>query len=159
MAKVRRILFVCLGNICRSPMAEMVLKDLVRHAGIAGLEIASAGTSDEEEGNPMDRRARAKLAEHGIPADEGKRSRPLLREDYEAYDLFLGMEERNVRNMQRIFGGDPEGKIVRLLDLTGRPGDIADPWYTGDFERAYRDIREGCEALTVRLSEQGELPL
>ena len=149
-----RILFVCLGNICRSPMAEFVMKDLVERAGLAGtFSIASAATSSEEAGNPVYPPARRKLAEHGIQC-AGKTSRQLRAEDYGKYDLLIGMDGRNMRNMERICGGDPEGKIHLLMDYTDRPGEVADPWYTGDFERAWQDILEGCERLLAHLQDK-----
>lgn len=148
------ILFVCLGNICRSPMAEFVMKDLVERAGLAGtFSIASAATSSEEAGNPVYPPARRKLAEHGIQC-AGKTSRQLRAEDYGKYDLLIGMDGRNLRNMERICGGDPEGKIHLLMDYTDRPGEVADPWYTGDFERAWQDILEGCEGLLAHLQDK-----
>ena len=149
-----RILFVCHGNICRSPMAEFVMKDLVERAGLAGtFSIASAATSSEEAGNPVYPPARRKLAEHGIQC-AGKTSRQLRAEDYGKYDLLIGMDGRNLRNMERICGGDPEGKIHLLMDYTDRPGEVADPWYTGDFERAWQDILEGCERLLAHLQDK-----
>lgn len=142
-----QILFVCHGNICRSPMAEFVMKDLVKKAGLESeFKIASAATSTEEIGNPVYPPARRKLLEHDIdPA--GKKARQLRRGDYDAYDLLIGMDGANLRNMLRICGGDPDGKLRLLLDKTARPRDISDPWYTGDFERTWQDVREGCLAL------------
>lgn len=152
-----RVLFVCHGNICRSPMGEFILKDLVQKAGLTDrFCIGSAATSTEEIGNPVYPPARRKLAEHGIDC-AGHRARQLRREDYDRWDLLLGMDDANIRNMQRICGGDPEGKILRLMDLTHRPGPVADPWYTGDFERTWQDVSLGCEALLERLRNQGEL--
>lgn len=146
-----RILFVCHGNICRSPMAEFVMKDLVEKAGRAEVfHIASAATSREEIGNPVYPPARRKLAEHGISCD-GHAARQLTREDYDAFDLLIGMDSANLRNMRRICGGDPEGKLRLLLDFTDRPGDVADPWYTGDFDATWRDVDEGCRALLTSL--------
>lgn len=146
-----RILFVCLGNICRSPMAEFVMKDLTEKAGLADrFQIASAATSREELGNPVYPPARRKLAEHGISC-AGKTARTLTREDYQNYDLLIGMDESNRRNMLRICGGDPEGKIHLLMDYTSRPGQVADPWYTGDFEATWRDVLEGCQGLLEQL--------
>ena len=133
-----RILFVCLGNICRSPMAEFIFKDLAAKAGRgAEFEAASAGTSSEEYGNPVYPPARRKLAEHGI-ACAGKTARQLTRADYDRYDLLIGMESRHLAAMRRICGGDPAGKMHRLLDYTAHPADIADPWYTGDFDEIGR---------------------
>ena len=149
---MERILFVCHGNICRSPMAEFVMKDLVRKAG--GDErffIASAATSTEEIGNPVYPPARRKLEEHGIGC-AGKTARQMTAADYREYDLLIGMDSANLRNMRRICGGDPEGKIRLLMDFTDRPGDVADPWYTGDFETTWRDISAGCRGLLKWLS-------
>ena len=148
---MHRILFVCHGNICRSPMAEFVMKDLVRHTQLQDqFHIESAATSTEEIGNPVYPPARRKLAEHGIGC-AGKTARQLTRSDYDRFDLLIGMDEWNIRNMTRMCGGDPEGKIIRLLDLTDRPGDVADPWYTGNFEATWRDVLCGCQALLKRL--------
>ena len=149
---MHKILFVCHGNICRSPMAEFVMKDLVRKAGReAEFEIASAATSTEELGNPVYPPARRKLAEHGIGC-AGKTARQLRRSDYDAYDLLIGMDDENLWNMRRLCGGDPEGKIRLLLDDTDRPGPVADPWYTRDFEATWRDVEAGCRALLERLT-------
>ncbi len=142
-----RILFVCHGNICRSPMAEFVMKELVARAGLTGqFHIESAATSAEEIGNAVYPPARRKLAEHGIGC-QGKRARQMTRADYGRFDLIVGMDTANISNILRICGGDPDGKVCRLMDLTGRPGDVADPWYTGDFEATWRDVSEGCRAL------------
>ena len=142
-----KILFVCHGNICRSPMAEFIMKDLVRRAGLTGqLQIASAATSREELGNPVYPPARRKLAEHGISC-EGHAARQLTARDYERYDRLIGMDRANLRNMQRICGGDPEGKLSLLMDYAGCAGEVVDPWYTGDFEAAWRDVLAGCQGL------------
>ena len=142
-----RILFVCHGNICRSPMAEFVMKYLIQKEGLEEhFLIESAATSAEEIGNGVYPPARRKLAEHGIGC-EGKRARQLTRSDYDRYDYIIGMDTRNIRNMLNIYGGDPENKIKMLMDYTRRPGDVADPWYTGDFEATWRDVLEGCQAL------------
>ena len=146
-----KILMVCHGNICRSPMAEFVMKDLVKKAGLEwAFEIASAATSTEEIGNPVYPPARRKLAEHGIGC-AGKTARQLRQEDYDYYDYLIGMDSANLRNMRRICGGDPEGKISLLLDYTDRPADVADPWYTGDFEATWQDVLEGCGRLLEEL--------
>ena len=147
MYNMVRILFVCHGNICRSPMAEFVMKDLVRKAGLEdAFYIESAATSTEEIGNDVYPPARRKLAEHDISC-KGKTARQMTRRDYERYDLLVGMDSWNIRNMKVICGGDPDGKIRQLLDFTNRPGDVADPWYTGDFEATWRDVSEGCQCL------------
>lgn len=134
-------------------MAEFVMKWLVAQAGRSHeFEIASAATSTEEIGNPVYPPARRKLAEHGIRCD-GKTARQLTRRDYQYYDLLIGMDDWNIRNMQRMCGGDPEGKIHRLLDFTSRPGEVADPWYTDNFDATWRDCLEGCTALLAELSD------
>ena len=149
-----KLLFVCHGSICRSPMAEFVMKDLVQKAGLdGGFVIDSAATSTEEIGNPVYPPARRKLAEHGISC-AGHAARQMQRADYSRYDLLIGMDQENLYNMRRICGGDPEGKIHLLLDYTARPGSVADPWYTGDFERTWQDVLEGCRALLARLTAQ-----
>ena len=151
---MKKILFVCHGNICRSPMAECVMKNMVKERGIAGeFYIDSAATSREEIGNPIYPPAVRKLKAEGVPLT-GHRAIQMTKADYDKYDLLLAADSANVRNMTRIAGGDPEGKIRRLLDYTARPRDIADPWYTGNFDITYDDIVEGCEALLKSL-EQG----
>ena len=146
-----RILFVCLGNICRSPMAEFVMKDLVEKAGLQNqFYIESAATSTEEIGNEVYPPARRKLAEHGIGC-KGKTARQMTRADYDRFDLLIGMDTWNIRNMKRICGDDPQGKIHQLMDYTNRLGDVADPWYTGDFETTWRDVLEGCKGLLASL--------
>lgn len=149
---MKRILFVCHGNICRSPMAEFVMKDLVRKAGLENqFQIASAATSTEEIGNPVYPPARRKLAEHGISC-AGKTARQLTQADYDEYDLLIGMDQANLRNIRRICGGDPEGKIHLLLEYADRPGqEVADPWYTGDFEATWQDVLAGCQGLLASL--------
>jgi protein-tyrosine phosphatase len=145
--QITSILFVCHGNICRSPMAEFVMKDLVAKAGLAdAYYIESAATSTEEIGNEVYPPARRKLAEHGISC-KGKTARQMTRRDYDRFDLIIGMDNWNLRNMNRICGGDPEGKIHLLLDFTDRPGDVADPWYTGNFEATWQDVLLGCQRL------------
>ena len=148
-----KILFVCLGNICRSPMAEFVMKDLVKKAGLEDeFEIASAATSTEEIGNPVYPPARRMLNAHGIDCS-GKTARQMTKADYENYDLLIGMDRSNFRNMQRICGGDSEGKIHLLLDFTDRGGEVADPWYTGNFDATWRDAQDGCRGLLQYLME------
>lgn len=146
-----KILFICHGNICRSPMAEFVMKDMAERAGLAGMfEIASAATSSEELGNPVYPPARQKLRQHGIDC-AGKAARRIRREDYDHYDLLIGMDEANMQNMARCFGGDPEGKLHLLLSFAGRNVSVADPWYTGDFEATWQDVNQGCLALMNKL--------
>lgn len=148
---MKKILFVCHGNICRSPMAEFVMKDIVEKAGLTDrFYIESAATSTEEIGCEVYLPARRKLAEHGISC-KGKTARQMTRSDYERFDLLIGMDSYNIRNMTRICGGDSEGKIHKLLDYTDRGGDVADPWYTRDFEATWRDVSEGCACLLESL--------
>ena len=149
-----RILFICWGNICRSPMAEFIMKDLVEKSGLSSeFEIASAATSTEEIGNGVYPPAKAELARHGIgvPGNELglslKRARQMTRGDYDKYDYIIGMENLNLGYMNRILGGDPEGKVHLMMDFTDHPEDIDDPWYTGDFSGVYKQILEGCECL------------
>jgi len=142
-----KILFVCHGNICRSPMAEFVMKDLVEKAGLeARFYIESAAVSAEELGNPVYPPARRELAAHGISCD-GKTARQMSRADYDRFDLLVCMDTSNLRRMERICGGNPKGKLSRLLDHTDHPGDVADPWYTGDFTATWQDVWSGCTAL------------
>ena len=146
-----KILFVCHGNICRSPMGEFILKDMLQKRGISEeFYVESAATSTEELGNPVYPPARRKLKEHGIDCS-GKTARQITKSDYEKYDYIFCADSNNVRNSLRIFGGDSEQKICRLLDLTSRPRDIAAPWYTGNFDITYDDIIEGCEAFLNKL--------
>ena len=142
-----KILFVCHGNICRSPMAEFVMKKMVKDAGReAQFEIASAATSTEEIGNPVYPPARRILAEHGISC-AGKTARQMTRQDYDYFDQIIAMDRNNLRNLKRMFGEDTQHKISLLMDYTHRPGDVADPWYTGDFEATWRDVWDGCKGL------------
>lgn len=152
------ILFVCHGNICRSPMAEFVLKNMVKEKGIENhFYIASAATSTEEIGSPVYFGTRNKLKEYGIATD-GKYAVQLKKSDYKKYDYLLGMDQRNIVNMKKILGGDPKGKIKRLLEYTKNARDIKDPWYTGDFDETYQDVYEGCkELLDYILSNHTEI--
>ena len=150
-----RILFVCHGNICRSPMAEFILKERVKKQGREKeFEIDSCATSTEEiwngVGNPVYPPAKAELAKHGISC-EGKRAVQLTKKDYANYDLLVAMDNNNVRNIHRLLGGDPLGKVRKLMDYTSRGGDVADPWYTDRFDIAYRDIEEGCRCLLEQI--------
>lgn len=149
---MKKVLFVCLGNICRSPMAEFVFKDIVKKEGLEDeFFIDSAATSSEEVGNGIHYGTVQKLRSEGIPFTD-HRARKLTPEDYEKFDYIIGMEEANIRNILRIIENDSEQKVYRLLDFTERPRDIADPWYTGNFDKTYNDVLEGCNALlkTIR---------
>ena len=151
-----KILFICHGNICRSPMAEFVMKDLVKKTGLSPqFYIDSAATSREEIGNPVYPPARRKLAEHGISC-AGHAARQLTKQDYADYDFLVGMDSANLRDMHRICGGDPDGKISLLLDHTARPGNVADPWYTGDFQATWLDVLAGCQGLLAEFA--GDFP-
>jgi protein-tyrosine phosphatase len=143
---VRRIMFVCHGNICRSPMAEMVMAELLRKVGRDDVTTASAATSTEEIGNGVHPGTVRLLNRHSIPMRRHEAVQ-LTRRDAERYDLFIGMDAANLRNMRRILGNDAEGRIFNLLDFSDKPRDISDPWYTGDFETTFSDIMEGCQAL------------
>ena len=156
-----RVIFVCLGNICRSPMAEFIMKSIISERGLSDrFYIASAATSTEEiwngVGNPVYPPAKRELAKHGISC-EGKRAVQITKADYGKYDYILGMEERNIRNILRIVGKDPEHKVKLLLDYSDHPRDIADPWYTGNFESTYRDVVEGCEGFLLYLEREGRI--
>lgn len=148
-----KILFVCHGNICRSPMAEFVMRKMLKERGLdKRITVESGATSTEELGNPVHPGTRRKLNSVGVPMDPDKRSWQISKPDYGKYDLLIGMDSRNVSNMRRMLGGDPENKISKLLDFTGRPRDIADPWYTGNFDETYSDVLEGCKALMEYLT-------
>ena len=153
------IMFVCHGNICRSPMAEFIMKDMVAKQGMADMfYIASSATSTEEiwrgVGNPVYPPAQRELAKHGISC-EGKRAVQITSEDYDKYDIILCMDSNNMRNIKRIIPNDPENKICKLMDLVGG-GDVADPWYTGDFSTTYKDIFAGCSGLLKYLLEENK---
>lgn len=152
---MNRILFVCHGNICRSPMAEYVMKQLVQDAGLeAQFEIASAATSYEEIGNPVYPPARRELQRHGIRCD-GHEARHMEKSDYGKYDYIIGMDDMNLRNMRRICGGDPAGKLSLLMTWAGLDGEIDDPWYTGRFGEVYRQIEAGCRGLLSAIAGKG----
>ena len=149
---MKKILFVCHGNICRSPMAEFVLKDMLKKKGLADeFLINSAATSFEEIGNGVHRGTRAKLAEVGI-STLGKTAVHMEKSDYNKYDYIIGMDSANIRNILRITGGDPENKVSKLLEFSGEDRDIADPWYTGNFDLTYEDVVKGCKALILHLT-------
>jgi Protein-tyrosine-phosphatase len=145
--KRARVLFVCHGNICRSPMAEFVLKDMVERRGLADrFHIESAATTTDEIGNPVHPGTRRILAREGISC-EGKTARQIAKADYDAFDVIIGMDDANMRSMERRFGGDPAGKLHKMMEFAGTDRDVADPWYTGDFETTYDDVRAGCTGL------------
>ena len=151
------ILFICHGNICRSPMAEFVMKDLTERQGLAGkFQIASAATSREELGNDIHPGTRRVLEREGIPFSS-RQARQITKSDYEAYDYIIAMDRANLRNLERLLGGDPEGKFFLFLEFAGEHRDIADPWYTGNFDETYRDIQQGCTALLEFLLQQHKL--
>ena len=153
------IMFVCHGNICRSTMAEFVMRDMLEQAGLEDkVAVASSATSTEEIGNPVHHGTRRMLERHGISCD-GKRAVQLKRSDYDRYDLFVGMDGANIRNMRRMLGGDAQGKVTKLLQFpegtsADAASDVDDPWYTGDFEATWRDVAAGCSALLEYLQER-----
>ena len=156
-----RIMFVCHGNICRSPMAEFIMKKLVNDEGLADqFLIRSSATSTEEiwhgQGNPVYPPAKAELKKHGISAD-GKFAVQLQASDYDKYDYLIGMDAMNIRNMKRILGADKEEKIYKMMTFAGRSDDVADPWYSGDFRTTYNDIDEACRGLLKYLKERNEI--
>ena len=155
MEKIK-VLFICHGNICRSTMSQFVFQDMVnKHNLTDQFYIDSAATSREEIGNPVHHGTRRKLKEVGIPCGD-HRARQLEKREYDEFDYLIGMDSMNIRNMNRILGGDPEAKVQKLLDFTERKGDIADPWYTGNFDLTYRDVSEGCKGLLHFLEERKE---
>ena len=149
-----KILMICHGNICRSPMAEFVMKDLIKKEGLEDkVFVASAATSREEIGNPVHYGTKRKLEQFGISV-AGKYAVQLTKKDYETYDYLLGMDQQNIRNIYKIIGEDKEGKVCRLLDFVENKRDIADPWYTGNFDKTYDDVLEGCEKLLTIVKKQ-----
>ena len=152
---MKKILFICHGNICRSPMAEFVMKDLVRKAHLENaIYISSAATSTEELGNDIHHGTRKKLLQKNVPFEK-RQARQTTRADYEEYDYIVVMDENNIRNLRRIIGVDKDKKVFKLLDFTDRKGEsIADPWYTGDFDLTYEDVLEGCNGLLEFLKKR-----
>ncbi|MGL5436258.1 MAG: low molecular weight protein-tyrosine-phosphatase [Lachnospiraceae bacterium] len=149
-----KILFVCHGNICRSPMAELLMRDMIQKSSLSDqISVASAATSTEEIGNPVHTGTVEKLRKHGISA-AGKTAIQLTKRDYAQYDYLIGMDDWNIRNILRIIGSDKEQKVHKLLSFAGIKGDIADPWYTGNFDRTYEDVKAGCEGLLKILKEK-----
>lgn len=154
MNNIIKILFVCHGNICRSTMAEFVMKDMVKKRGMGDrFYIDSAATSTDEIGNGVHHGTVRKLREVGVPVGD-HRARQITKKDYDDYDYIIGMDGQNLRNMRRMLPEDSEGKICLLLDFTSSPRDIADPWFTGDFDATYDDVLKGCTALLDRISEE-----
>jgi len=142
-----KVMFVCHGNICRSPMAEFIFKNMVKEKGLSeNFYIASCATSTEEIGNSVYPPARRKLMDHNLFCD-GKRSVQLRKEDYNKFDYLVAMDQKNMRNIFKIIKEDTENKVYKLLDFTSTPKDIADPWYSGDFDTTYKEIYEGCLGL------------
>lgn len=155
---MKKIMFICHGNICRSPMAEFIFKKMLAENGLADrVSVSSCATSTETiwhgQGEPVYPPAAKELSKHGISCD-GKRSVQLTKADYGKYDLLICMDSNNIRNALRILGSDPQKKLCKLMDFTSRPGDVADPWFTGDFTTTYRDICEGCTALLAKLKKE-----
>lgn len=152
-----KILFICHGNICRSPMAEFVFKDMVKKLGIADqFEIASAATSTEEIGNPVHYGTKSKLREYGISCD-GKTAIQLRKQDYDKYDYLIGMDHYNIKNMERILGR--KDKIYLMLEFAGTSSEVADPWYTHDFDATYRDVLAGCKGFIEHLKKEGRIEI
>ena len=148
-----KIMFVCHGNICRSPMAELVLRNMLREKGMEDKAlVCSRATSTEELGNPVYPPARAELAKHGISSD-GKYSIQLKASDYNEQDLLIGMDSANIRNMHRMLGGDPDSKIIKFMTFAGEDRDVADPWFTGNFDVTYRDVVSGCSKIIEYIKE------
>lgn len=152
-----KILFICHGNICRSPMSEFVMRDMVKKTGLElKIAVASAAVSREEIGNPVYPPARKKMAEHGIGCD-GHHARQMTEMDYEEYDFLIAMDQSNLRLMERFCGKDPEGKVSLLLDYTDHPGSVADPWYTGNFDATWDDVNQGCAGLLAHIKKLKKL--
>ena len=152
-----KIMFVCHGNICRSPMAECIMRHLLSEAGLDDqVEVASSATSTEEiyggRGNPIYPPAESVLLKHGIEVPD-REAVQLKKSDYDQYDLFIGMDSANIRNMQRILDGDPQDKVRKMMQYAGLDADVADPWYTGGFDKTYRDIEAACKGLLAQIEK------
>lgn len=152
-----KVLFICHGNICRSPMAEFVMRDMIRKQNLQdNIKVASAATSREEIGNPVHYGTKSKMEQMGIPMAP-HRAIQITKRDYKEYDYIIGMEQWNIRNIGRICGKDTDHKVYKLLDFSKEPRDISDPWYTGDFDLTYKDVKEGCEGLLEFLIKEHHL--
>ena len=152
-----KVLFVCLGNICRSPMAEFIFKDMVKKKGLSkAISVSSAATSSSTMGMDMHEEAKIKLTENEIPYNKHK-AKKLLKEDYQKYDYIIGMDNSNIENIMYIVKEDPNNKVYKLLDFTDEKGEVADPWYTGNFTKAYNDIERGCKELLKSIIENYNL--
>ena len=152
---MKKIMFVCHGNICRSPMAEFIFKKMIKDRGVEeSYFVLSSATSTEEIGNPIYPPAKAEMKRRGVEFSYEKRAVQLRSDDYDKYDLFVCMDSKNIRNIHYIFGSDPEGKVKKLMDYTGRGGDVSDPWYSDRFDIAFDDISEGCECLLELLENE-----
>lgn len=148
---MKKILFICHGNICRSPMAEFVMKHIVKNAGLEKqFEIASAATHNDVIGCDIHHGTRKKLTEQGVPF-ERRQARRIVANDYEYYDYLVGMDDENLYCMEEIFGNDTQGKMFKLLEFAGSDREVADPWYTGDFDATWDDIVTGCNALLSKI--------
>lgn len=148
------ILFICHGNICRSPMAEFIMRDLVKKAGLDDrISVSSLAATRDEEGNDMYQPARRKLAREGIPFAP-RQARLMTMEDYEQADLVIGMDEENRRDLMRLTGGDKVHKVHMLMEYTDRPGEVADPWFTGDFDTTFRDVLDGCRGVLGKITQE-----
>ena len=148
--KIESVLFVCHGNICRSPMAEFVMRDLLRRSGRTDVHVESCATSTEEIGSDTYPPVKDVLKRHGVPFSP-RRARRITCDDYARFDLIVAMDDENLRNTRRFTDGDPEGKVRLLMSFTGEDRGVADPWYTGDFEETYSDVSRACAEILAHL--------